>query len=102
MIKNYIEVENKKYPYSITPVDPHTSTIVCNDANIDQDFLNEDIISLLRDLPSLILAEKEYKQKQDSVIRFRVSASDKVKIQKKVKEGWYKTISSFIKDKVLK
>jgi len=63
--------------------------------------LNEDLVNLLKDLPNLIIVEQEYKEKKDNIIRFRVSALDKMKLQKKVKEFWYKTVSSFIKSKVL-
>jgi hypothetical protein len=35
------------------------------------------------------------------VIRFRVSATEKSRLQKKLKEQWYTTMSSYIKDKVL-
>lgn len=58
------------------------------------------MIELLKNLPNLIKAEQEYKDKKDNIIRFRVSSLEKVKLQKKVKEAWYKTVSSFIKDKV--
>lgn len=63
--------------------------------------MNEDLVNLLKDLPNLIIVEQEYKEKKDNIIRFRVSALDKMKLQKKVKEFWYKTVSSFIKSKVL-
>jgi hypothetical protein len=39
--------------------------------------------------------------KQDSVIRFRISSLEKIKLKEKVKKSWYTTISSYIKDKIL-
>ncbi len=101
-IKNYIEVDNKKYSYFIEPIDSEISKIICKTAKIEQEFLNEDLVNLLKSLPNLIKAEQEYKEKKDNIIRFRVSALEKIKLQKKVEKSWYKTISSFIKSKVLK
>ena len=100
-IKNYIEVWGKRYSYFIEEVDSETSKIICKSAKIEQEFLNEDILPLLKDLPNLILAEQKYKDTKDSVIRFRLSSTEKVKLLEKVKKSWYKTISSFIKNKVL-
>jgi len=100
-IKNYIEVWNKKYSYTIEEIDSEISKITCKTAKFEQEFLNEDILNLLKDLPNLIKAEQEYKSKKDNIIRFRVTWLEKIKIQKKVKKYWYKTISAFIKDKVL-
>ena len=101
IIKNYIEVDNKKYSYIIEEIDSEISKIICKTAKIEQEFLNEDILNLLKDLPNLIKSEQEHKDKKDNIIRFRVSALEKIKLQEKVKESWYKTLSAFIKDKVL-
>ena len=100
IIKNYIEVDNKKYSYFIEEVNSEVSKITCSKAKIEQEFLNEDLVSLLKDLPNLLKAEQEYKDKKDNIIRFRVSWLEKMKLQEKVKKEWYKTISAFIKDKV--
>lgn len=88
---------NKKYTYSLKQVSAETTHLVCEAANINQEFLNEDIPALLTDLPNLISAEKEYLTTQSEVIRFRVSAEDKKIIeQKAVKEG-YTSVSSFLR-----
>ncbi len=100
-LKNYIEVKNKKYVYFIEPIDSDVSKIICKSAKIEQEFLNEDLVNLLKDLPNLIEAEKSHKDKKDSVIRFRLSWLEKLKLQKKVEKSEYKTLSAFIKDKVL-
>lgn len=100
-LKNYTEVGNKRYAYTITKIDDSVSRIVCKDAKLDQEFLNEDIVELLSDIPNLIKAEQKHLDKQDSIIRFRVSSSEKAAIQKIVKEKWYKTTTEFIKDKIL-
>jgi hypothetical protein len=62
------------------------SIITCKSAKIEQEFLNEDIVSLLTDIPGLIKAEEKHIEKQDSVIRFRVSSLEKASIQEKVKK----------------
>ena len=100
-IKNFIKIWSKNYSYSIEEIDSEVSKITCLSAKLDQEFLNEDIVWLLKDLPSLIKSEQNHLDKQDSVVRFRVSAIEKIKLQEKVKKSWYKTISAFIKDKIL-
>jgi len=100
-IKNYIEVDNKKYSYFIEPVDNESSRIICKSAKIEQEFLNEDLVWLLKDLPNLIKAEKEYKEKKESFVRFRVSRKEKLLLQEKAKKSGFKTLSSFIKTKIL-
>jgi hypothetical protein len=44
VIKNYIEVNSKKYSYLIEPVDSEVSIIICKSAKIKQEFLNEDLV----------------------------------------------------------
>lgn len=100
-ITNYIKIWTKNHPYTIEEVSLGSSRIICKSAKIDQEFLNEDIVALLKDLPNLIKSEEKYLEKQDSVIRFRISAVEKMKLQERVKKSWHKTLSSFIKDKIL-
>lgn len=100
-IKNYVQVGGVKYAYSIAPVDTWVSRITCKEARVDQEFLNEDIVAVLSDIPNLIQAERKHSAKQDSVIRFRVSSSEKLKIQNKAKQKGYTTMSDFIKDSIL-
>ena len=101
IIKNYIEVDNKKYSYFIEPVDNEVSKIICKSAKIEQEFLNEDLVWLLKDLPSLIKAEQEYKDKKENFVRFRVSRKEKLLLQEKAKNSGFKILSAFIKDKIL-
>ncbi len=98
IITHFLTVNNKKYAYELIPTSKETVQVICEAANINQEFLNEDIPELLNDLPNLILAEKEYKNTQSEVIRFRVSPEDKKLIEKKaVKEG-YSSVSSFLRN----
>jgi len=39
---------------------------------------------LIIDLPNLIIAEQNYENSQNEIIRFRVSGKDKMKIEKKL------------------
>jgi hypothetical protein len=88
-ITSSITVNNKKYVYSLEQKSKDTIFVECKDANIAQEFLAEDVAALLIDLPNLIIAEKEYNNKQTEVVRFRISQADKSKIEKKaVKEGF--------------
>ncbi|MCK5022014.1 MAG: hypothetical protein KAR54_02090 [Candidatus Pacebacteria bacterium] len=54
--KNYIVVNNIKYPYSLTEKNKKIVFFKCPKANIFQEFLAEDIPNLLKDLPNLILS----------------------------------------------
>ena len=90
-------LNNKKYVYTLKPYDKECAWFECEAADIAQPFLNEDIPALLVDLPNLILAEKEYLQKQEEVIRFRVSTEDKKAIEKKAAKEGYPSISAFLR-----
>ena len=100
-IKNYIEVGNKKYSYFIEPIDDETIKVVCKSAKLEQEFLNEDLVWLLKDLPNLIKAEQEYKEKKEIFVRFRVSKKEKLVLQENAKKSNFNSLSAFIKDKVL-
>ena len=94
---HYIIISNKKYTYALKPASKETTHVKCEAAKIDQEFLNEDVPELLNDLANLILAEKDYSKKQDTVIRFRVSTSDKKLIEKNAAKKGYSSVSSYLK-----
>ncbi len=83
-------------------INTKTTHFECDAANISQPFLNEDIPSLLIDLPNLILSEKEYLEKQDEVIRFRVTAEDKKLIEENACKKGFKTISDYLREVAIK
>ena len=88
-VTSTITVNNKKYNYSLEKKSRDTIFVECKEANIAQEFLAEDVAELLIDLPNLIVAGKEHSKKQTEVVRFRISSTDKSKIEKKeVKEGF--------------
>ncbi len=93
----YITINNKKHKYSL---EKRKSNVFfeCLDANISQEFLAEDIPSLLIDLPNLIMAEKEYNKNQSEIIRFRVSSEDKHRIKQKAVKCGYNSISKYMRD----
>lgn len=95
-----VTIGNKKYSYSLTFINQKTTLIECKNANINQEFLNEDIPALLLDLPSLIMAEKDYGTAQE-IIRFRISSEDKKMIEKKAIQKGYTNVSSFLRDLAL-
>ena len=99
--KNSLIVNNKRYNYYLNIVDNQLTHVKCDAANLDQDFLNEDISALIVDLPNLILAEKKYAKKQNEIIRFRLTPEDKRKIECKAVKGGYKNVSSFLRDLAL-
>lgn len=95
---HYIIINGKKCTYKLAPASKETTHITCEAANIDQEFLNEDVPELLTDLANLILAERDYSRTQNAVIRFRVSVSDKKLIEKTAAKKGYTSVSSYLKD----
>lgn len=100
--EHFVIVNNKKYIYTLKKVGAKKTFVECKDADMSQEFLNEDIPALLIDLPYLILEEKKYKDNQNQMIRFRISPEDKKIIMKKARGKGYKNISSFLRDLALK
>lgn len=97
----FLTLHNVKYVCQLKFIDATSTRVICEAAAIDQPFLNEDIPALLMDLPNLILAEKEYLERQTEVIRFRVSSEDKKEIEKKAARKGYKNVSSYLRDLAL-
>lgn len=100
-LKQAITVNNKKYFYTLAKMDEKICYVECKAAKIAQEFLNEDIPALILDLPNLIIAEKEYVNKQSEVVRFRLSPEDKKFIEKRAIRKGYKSVSSFLRDLAL-
>ncbi|MBU1151212.1 hypothetical protein KJ632_00110 [Patescibacteria group bacterium] len=98
MTKHYLTINNKKHPYTIEKRGGKITKFTCKSANINQEFLNEDIPGLLIDLPHLIIAEQEDKSE---IIRFRISSADKQKIKAKAVAKGYNSISSYLRDLAL-
>ncbi len=93
-----ITTKHKRYPYTLEKKRGDVVHIVCRAANLDQEFLAEDVSALILDLPALIVAEQEYEGTQDAVIRFRISAHDKQRIEKKAIEKGYRSVSQYLRD----
>lgn len=102
-LKNHttITINNKKYAYSITKKKNNIVYVECEAAKIAQDFPAEDLADLLIDLPNLIMAEKQHQERQSNIIRFRVSTSDKKKIEKKAIEKGYESVSEYLRNLAL-
>lgn len=96
-MKHYLIIQNKKYSYSLSPAGKNSTIVRCDAARISQEFLNKDIPGLLRDLPKLIIAEKDYKKDEEKIIQFRVSAEDKKKIEEKAFSKGFPSVSSFLR-----
>lgn len=96
-----VTVQNKKYNYTITKRKNNVVYIECEAAKIAQEFLVEDVADFLIDLPNLIIAEKEYQERQSDVLRFRVSIEDKRKIEKKAIEKGYSSVSEYLRNLAL-
>jgi len=96
--KHFITINNKKSYYTVRLETDETCFVECVDANISQEFLNEDLPALLSDLPSLIIAEKKYKKQESEVIRFRVSSDDKKNIERNAVKNGYSSVSEYLRD----
>lgn len=99
--KSTINLKNKAYPYTLERTSSGQIRLVAPAANIDQEFLPEDLSNIILDLPSLIVAEQQYQKKQSDIIRFRVSGADKAKIEKKAIEKGYDSVSGYLRDLAL-
>jgi hypothetical protein len=95
---HFLMVNNKRCSYTVAFLKKGWVYFDCEEADIGQEFLAEDIPALLIDLPELILAEWKWKKKQEQMIRFRVSVQEKKEIMKKALKKGYKSVSSFLRD----
>jgi len=102
MLTSYLLINKKKYFFTLKEVSAKTTLVKCESANIEQEFLNEDVPPLLSDLPQLILAEKKYKNQRDDIIRFRVKPDDKKQIEQIALKKGYSSVSQFLRDLALK
>jgi len=93
-----VTVKNKQFPYVLEKKRGGVVRMVCKAAKIDQEFLAEDVSELILNLPALIVAEQEYEGAQDTVIRFRVSARDKHRIEQKATAKGYDSVSKYLRD----
>ena len=93
-----VTVKNKQYPYTLEKKRGGVVRMVCKAAKIDQEFLAEDVSALILDLPALIVAEQKHEDAQDTVIRFRVSARDKHRIEQNATEKGYDSVSKYLRD----
>ena len=95
--KHTITINNKKYSYTIKPIDKKTIHFECPSIGMSQRFLIEDLPDLLLHLPETILDITALQRQYKEVIRFRVSAQEKKEIQKRAIKAGYSTVSSFLR-----
>ncbi len=96
-----VTVKNKRIPYTLEELSDGSVHVICKSARINQTFLLEDVSKLILDLPSLIIAEQEYTEAQNAVLRFRVSQADKLRIEKKAIKKGYNSVSKYLRDVAL-
>ncbi len=95
-----VNVKNQNHPFSVSPkiVDGENLIFLdCPAAGISQCFDAEDLLSILDDLPELIIDEQARQRKvADQRVQFRVSEEEKVIIEKRAeKDG--KTVSEYVR-----
>ncbi|MFH0820713.1 MAG: hypothetical protein V1908_02975 [Candidatus Peregrinibacteria bacterium] len=96
-IEQYITVGKQKYRYTLKPLSNGETHVECEAAGINQDFLDEDILNLIIDLPNLIVAEKEYEKKQEYVLRFRCNGAERRAIEKQAVQKRFPTLSAYLR-----
>jgi hypothetical protein len=101
----YIELGTKKYPLVITPcldkedIKDWFIHVKCIEAELDQEYLEEDLHLLIKDLPWMI---EHFQQKRKSwSITIRINPEDKIKIEKYAKQRWFQDISAYIRERAL-
>jgi ribosomal protein L28 len=99
--KASVTIKNKVHTYTLEKMSSECVRIVCKAANIDQEFLREDVSDVILDLPNLIISEQVYQKSHNEVIRFRVSSTDKKHIEKKAIKKGYSSVSSYIRNLAL-
>ncbi len=73
--------------------------ILCEAANIDQNYPKEDITLLLEDIKELI--EIEQTKKKTSNLNIRIKPAQKIQIEKNARKKWYKSVSKYMLDLAL-
>ena len=73
--------------------------IECEWAWIKQPYLKEDLSELLTELPLFI--EEFQSAKKDSVFQIRLTANQKIQLEKNAEKNGFKHISDFIKNRCL-
>jgi len=96
-ILSTLTIQNKKYAYILTQKNIEVVHVECEAARINQDFLAADVAALTIDLPNLIIAEKEMQARQNEIVRFRVSAEDKNKIETKAIKAGFNSVSDYMR-----
>ncbi len=98
----YINYNGKKVPIIISECsEPEYSKewwihVFCEQANLDQDYMIQDLWWLLQIIPNLI--QEQSKLKKSDFIRFRLSSKEKEKIYKIAKAKWFSTLSSYLRN----
>ena len=104
---NFFIYRNRRHEYTLSrPFEEDGEKLVhftCPKLGLEQDFLAEDIPALILDLPNLVEANEKHNQelKQQTVLRFRVSAQDRQRIEANAKAQGFASVSAFARSKLL-
>ena len=97
-----VTVKNKRYEYFISSLKGGLVYFECPAAGICQRFSREDVAELLIDLPTWILDyQADFSSKKEAVVRFRIKAEDKVRLEKRAHQEGYSNLSGFVRDRLL-
>ena len=73
--------------------------VFCEQANLDQDYMLQDLWWLLKIIPDLI--DQQRALKKSDFIRFRLSNEEKQKVINVAKKKWYSSISAYLRSLIL-
>jgi len=70
-----ITISGEQFNYSLTTNDNNSTCLICREARLNQNFLNEDIPEAIQLLSEHIKNARKFIEKQNPVIRLRALAS---------------------------
>ncbi len=100
--KHYIIIGNRRHGYTLRPARGVTM-LICESANINDRFPNDEIPRMLAELPRLI-AERHAAQRdaaQSEVLRFRVTPEEKQRIERNAFDAGFDTVSAYLRQVAL-
>jgi len=96
----YIKVWLKTYELKVwDTVEKDEIYIECRWANLSQPYPKNDLHIFLKDIPWMI--EDHQSEKKDSLFQIRLTAKQKLTLEKNAIDSWYKYVSDFIKEKCI-
>lgn len=96
--KHYVIIGNRRHGYTLRP-SRRVTVLVCKSADIDARFPNDEIPRILAELPQRILEQRqrEAREQQSEVLRFRVTPTEKQRVEQRAYEAGFDTVSAYLR-----